>query len=154
MEWEALCEVLLKQLNVLKYLLELYEYERVALCRFDIAMLEESVERKNTVLNEFNKLEQNRVELCKKNNLDKMTLKELSKIAPKEYAEKLLELRNSLKKIAEELESKRMRNNSLILNAQIQTELLINIIRSAGVETYTQKGKIINSALSTMNQTI
>lgn len=139
---------------MLKHLLELYEQERIALCRLNTAMLEESVEKKNAAFSEFNKLEQSRVELCKKSNLDKMTLKDLSKIAPKEYANKLTELRNDLKKIAEKLESRRMMNNSLILNAQLQTELLINIISSADTETYTPKGRLTNYSLSTMNRTI
>lgn len=154
MDWEKLCRILFEQLDTLKNLLELYEHERVALCRLDTAMLEESVEKKNIAFSKFNKLEQSRIGLCKENSLNETTLKDLIEIAPKEYVNRLAEVRKDLKKIAEKLDSRRMMNHSLILNAQLQTELLIGIIGSAKTETYTQKGRLANGGLSTMNRTI
>jgi len=154
MDWEKLLGILKEQSQMLETLLELHEQERIALCRLDTAMLEEVVAKKELLFSQFKKLEQGRIELCKTENLDAKPLKNLIEIAPREFSNKFAQLRKELKKNAEKLDSKSKMNNSLIINAQLQTDMLINIIAYASTETYNPDGKFENRGLSTMTRTI
>jgi len=152
MRWENFEEILTEQLDLLNSLLMLYEKERIALCRLDAAMLEEAVEKKNGVLERFNELEQSRVEAIRKAGLEGKSLKEIAALAPSEFANRLLDLRKDLKEKAEKLNEMQQMNRSLIVNAQLQTEVLTRILGAAAGKTYSSEGKIESARAFTLNR--